>query len=83
MNNIIKFKSKSDNLVDFLEDVIEKVKENNIDNIAIAMRTRKNPDSYVFTGYFGLNLCEKQELLSHMQLDIINEMVQINFFEEE
>lgn len=82
MGKIIKFKSKSDNLVEYLEDLIKKVKENKIDNIAVAMKTKKE-DAYVMTGYFGLDLCEKQELLSHMQLDIVNEMVYINYFEEE
>ena len=82
MGKIIKFKSKSDNLVKYLQDLIEKVKENKIDNIAVVMKAKKS-DNYVMTGYFGLDLYERQELLSHMQLDIVNEMVYVNYFEEE
>lgn len=78
MSNIIKFKSKSDNVVEFLEDAIDKVKENNIDNAMIAFKL-KQEDAYIMTGYCNLSMGEKQELLGHIQVDIVNDMIKQNY----
>lgn len=77
-NNIIKFRSKTDNAVDFLENAIAKVKEYKADNVLIAIKL-KNKDNYVLTGYHNLNMAEKQELVGHVQIDIIDEMIYQNY----
>ena len=77
-NNIIKFKSQTDNVVDFLEDAIDKAKEYKADNVLIAIKL-KGEDGYVLTGYHNLSLAEKQELIGHIQIDIINEMIHQNY----
>ena len=77
MSKIIKFKGKSDNLVEYLENLIELVKKDKIDNILVAC---KLPD-YIMTGYLNLDMGEKQELLGHIQVDIIDEMIRINYLE--
>lgn len=75
---IIKFKSKTDNVISFLEDAKEKVKEYEVDNVLIAMKL-KNQENYVLTGYHNLNMAEKQELIGHIQVDIVNDMIQQNY----
>lgn len=77
-NNIIKFKSQSDKVVDFLEDAIVKVKEYKADNILIAIKLN-GQDGYVLTGYHNLNMAEKQELIGHIQIDVIDEMIHQNY----
>lgn len=77
-NNIIKFKSQTDNVVDFLEDTIAKVKEYKADNVLIAIKL-KGQEHYVITGYHNLNMSEKQELIGHIQVDVIDEMIHQNY----
>ena len=77
-NNIIKFKSNPDNVVDFLEDAIAKAKEYDADNVLVAIKL-KNKDNYVLTGYHNLNMAEKQELIGHIQIDVIDEMIHQNY----
>ena len=78
MGKIIKFKSKSDNAVDFLKDALEKAKEYKVDNVMIAFKLRQE-DAYIMTGYCNLDMAEKQELVGHIQVDIINDMIKQNY----
>ena len=50
MGKIIEFKSKSDNLIDFIEENIEIFKERKIDNILIACKDKNTNE--VLTGHF-------------------------------
>lgn len=74
--NIIKFKSNSDNLVDFIDSAKNKAKEDKIDNIIICWKDKKNKE--ICTGYYNLEAGEKQELLGHIQADIIDNMIRVN-----
>lgn len=78
MGKIIRLKNKSDDVVNFLEDAISKVKENNIDNVMIAFKLR-HEDAYIMTGYYNLDFSEKQELVGHIQVDIVNDMIRENY----
>lgn len=78
MSNIIKLRTKSDNVLDFLEEAIDIVKKENVDNIMIAFKL-KQEDSNVMTGYCNLNMGEKQELLGHIQVDIVKDMIEQNY----
>lgn len=77
MGNIIHFKTKTDNIIEFLNNVIEDVKKNNIDKIIVACKDKEN--QLVLTGYANLNRAEKQELLGHIQVDIIRDMIESNY----
>lgn len=77
MGNIIHFKTKTDNIIEFLNNVIEEVKEHNIDNILIACKDKETQS--VLTGYANLNQGEKQELLGHIQVDIVRDMINRNY----
>jgi hypothetical protein len=76
--NIVRIPSKNKNVLDFIEELKEKIEQDNIDNIMIACYGKKD-DEYVITGYVNLQNTEKQELLSHIQIDIINEMIRENY----
>lgn len=78
MGKIIRFKSKSDDVEKFLEDALEKAKEYKVDNVMIAFKLRKE-DAYIMTGYCNLDMAEKQELISHVQIDIVNDMIKQNY----
>lgn len=78
MGKIIKLKNKNDDVVAFLEDAINKVRENNIDNVMIAFKLRQE-DAYIMTGYCNLDMGEKQELIGHIQVDIVNDMIKQNY----
>lgn len=81
MAKIIKFKTKKENVKKFLNEVIEEVDNLEIDNMIIASKLK---DGTVITGYTkNLDMGEKQELLGHIQADIINEMILINYIDSE
>lgn len=81
MAKIIKFKTKKENVKKFLNEVIEEVDNLEIDNMIIASKLK---DGTVITGYTkNLDMGEKQELLGHIQADIINEMIRINYIDSE
>lgn len=79
-NNVIKFKSKTDSLLEFVDEIKEQIKEYNIDNMIVASKL-KDDDHYVITGYKNLTMAEKQELVGHIQVDIIDEMIRKNYVE--
>lgn len=78
MSNIIKLRTKNDNVIDFLEEAIDIVKKENVDNVMIAFKLKQD-DANIMTGYCNLNMGEKQELLGHIQVDIVNDMIKQNY----
>ena len=75
MSKVIKFKNENSSLVKYLEHLIEDVKEYKLDNILIASIDK--PDNKVVIGHCNLDIYERQNLISHLQvenvLDIIDE----------
>lgn len=81
MGKIVKFKTQKENVKDFLDEVKEEVDNLEINNLIIASKLK---DGTVITGYTkNLDMGEKQELLGHIQADIINEMIRINYIDSE
>lgn len=78
MGKVVRFKNKSDNVIEFLEEAIRQAKEYNVDNVMIAFKL-KQEDAYIMTGYCNLEMAEKQELLGHIQIDIVNDMIKQNY----
>lgn len=76
MDNIIQFKSKHDKVLDFLEEVKKELEENNIDNLLIACKDNKGG---TITGYCNLSIAGRQELMAHVQVDIIDKIIQQNY----
>ena len=83
MGKIIKLKSNQENVIEFLEDAIVQARKYNVDNVMVAFKLRKEhaikEDAYVMTGYCNLDMCEKQELVGHIQIDIIDDMIRRNY----
>lgn len=78
MGKIIKLKSNQENVIEFLEDAIVQARKYDVDNVMIAFKLRQE-DQYVMTGYCNLDMCEKQELIGHIQIDIIDDMIRRNY----
>lgn len=78
MGKIIRLKSKQENVIEFLEDAIVQARKYNADNVMIAFKL-KQEDAYIMTGYCNLDMGEKQELLGHIQVDIVNDMIRRNY----
>lgn len=78
MGKIIRLKSKQENVIEFLEDAIVQARKYNVDNVMIAFKLRQE-DAYIMTGYCNLDMGEKQELVGHIQVDIINDMIKQNY----
>ena len=77
MSKIINFNVKTNNVIYFLEDLKREIEERNIDNIMIACKDKR--ENEVLTGYVHLETAEKQELLGHIQVDVIDEMIKANY----
>lgn len=78
MGKIIRLKSKQENVIEFLEDAIVQARKYNADNVMIAFKL-KQEDAYIMTGYCNLDMGEKQELLGHIQVDIVNDMIRRDY----
>lgn len=78
MGKIIRLKSKQENVIEFLEDAIVQARKYNADNVMIAFKLRQE-DVNIMTGYCNLDMGEKQELLGHIQVDIVNDMIRRNY----
>ena len=79
MGKIIKLRTKTDNVLDFLDMVKEEVENGNIDNMLIACRC---PDGNVMTGYTqNLNYLDKMVLKGHIEADIHKEMIYRTLFD--
>lgn len=77
MGKIVKIKTKTDNVNEFLDQVKEFVTENNIDNMMIVCKLN---DKSVSLGYTkNLDWGTKQELLGHIQIDIVKDMINQNY----
>lgn len=76
MSKVIKlFDSEQDKLVEHVEELLQAVKRGEFKNIAIAA---EHVDGTVVTGYCNADAYDRQVLVSHMQLDIVWNMVRIN-----
>jgi len=62
-------------LRDFLVSAVAALEKKGCTNALICA---KAPDSEVVTGYYNLDVCERQELCAHIQCDIIDKMVGMN-----
>ena len=78
MAKIINFKTKNNQAVDFLKEAIKIVEEENIDNVLIAFKS-KGDEPCVMTGYCNLDMGGKQELIGHLQIDVIKDMINQNY----
>lgn len=78
MGKIIRLKSKQENVIEFLEDAIVQARKYDVDNVLIAFKLRQE-EAYIMTGYCNLDMGEKQELLGHIQVDIVNDMIKQNY----
>ena len=77
MAKIVQFKNQNTNLIDFLNHLIEVLKEEHINNIIIAAKCE---DNTILTEYtHNLDFGTKQELVSHMQIDIVKQMIDENY----
>lgn len=73
---IIRFKPKSEILLDYLKKIIKEIEENEIDNLMICYKDKKNRQ--MCTGYFNLDQGQRMECVGHMQADIMDSMVAEN-----
>lgn len=76
MAKILRFKSEKDNLKEYLDGFVKYFKKNKIDNIMVCGKNKNTKE--VVTGYFNLDNFEKQELVGHIQLDIVDQMIKNN-----
>jgi hypothetical protein len=77
-NKIVRLPSKNTDVLNFVEELKEKIETDGIKTLMVACYGSKD-NEYVVTGYVNLSNAEKQELLSHFQIDIIDAMIRENY----
>lgn len=78
MAKIIRLSDKMDRYLsptEFLQDSIRHFEAEGITTLLIA---GKNADGFVMTGYYECDFGTRQELVGHIQCDIINQMIEAN-----
>lgn len=73
---IIRYKPKNQYLLEYLENLIEIIKRDEIDNFMICYKDKKSRE--MCTGYFNLDMGQKMECVGHIQADIMDQMVAVN-----
>ncbi|MES1040747.1 hypothetical protein [Peribacillus simplex] len=82
MAKIIHFPNKDKDLIEQLEYITEQAKEGKIKNYAFAVEWQDEDEGLVATSYYNDDVGTKQLLNSHIQVDIMAPMVEVNFFDE-
>jgi hypothetical protein len=75
MGKIIRFKTPQDNMIETLEFILGEAKNGNIQSFAFAA---KLTDGTIGTSYFNADVGTKQELLGHIQVDIMYQVMEAN-----
>lgn len=79
MAKIIHFpKTEAQTPIDFLEEVREVIDKEQGEIVTGVLVSLKYADGHVLNGYFNLDFCGKQELVGHIQCDIIDQMIRSN-----
>jgi len=66
---------KQDTIPEFMDEAKKVITDNSAKSIMIAVKLE---DGSVMTGYFDCNFGVKQELVGHVQCDIIDQMILAN-----
>ena len=77
MGKVIKLKTNTDNVLDFLESIKKATKEDKIKNMIIIGKCEDG--GTIIGNTRGLSWCEKIELKSHLETNIINDMIKQNY----
>lgn len=81
MGKVIKLKTETDNVHDFLKSIDKAVDEEEMQNMIIIGKCK---DGGTLIGNTrGLSWCEKIELKSHLETNIINDMIKQNYITPE
>ena len=76
MPKIIHFNSDTKEMMDFISKLTEYIQTENVDNIMIAF---KKKDGEISTGFCNMDFGQRAELIGHMQVDLIDSMIQQNY----
>ncbi|MDM5306329.1 hypothetical protein [Peribacillus frigoritolerans] len=82
MAKIIHFPNKDKDLIEQLEYITEQAKEGKIKSYAFAAELQGEDEGLVATSYYNADVGTKQLLNSHIQVDIMAAVVEVNFFDE-
>lgn len=80
MGKITKFPVKS-SIVTFCEEMLEAARAGMLSKIAIVSNVLDfdgKETGEIQTGYFNLDVCERQNFISHLQLDVFVDVVKAN-----
>lgn len=77
MAKIIHFSQPNDvSLKEYIQETKQILEEEGVDNLLIAAKLK---DGRVITGYYHCDFGSRQELLGHIQCDVIDQMIQANY----
>ncbi|MFJ7940931.1 hypothetical protein ACIQYG_20890 [Peribacillus sp. NPDC096622] len=82
MAKIIHFPNKDKDLIEQLEYITEQAREGKIKNYVFAAELQGEDEGLIVTSYYNADVGTKQLLNSHIYVDIVAEVVKVNFFDE-
>ena len=75
MAKIIRFKTPQDNLIEALENILERARNGEFKGFVFAA---KLPNGEVGTAWINADVGERNELASHLQLDVVYAVIEAN-----
>ena len=76
MGKVIKLRTDTDNVLEFLEKVKKAVEEDKIKSLIFAS---KCVDGEFIVGHTKMDIADEIELKSHLETNIINDMIKQNY----
>ena len=76
MGKVIKLKTETDNVLDFLENIKEVVKQDKMQSLLFA---GKCENGEFIVGHTEMDIASEIELKSHLETNIINDMIKQNY----
>lgn len=75
MSKIVRFKTHQDNIIEALEQIVERAKNGEITGFIFAA---KCTDGNIATGWSHVDVGERNELTAHLQVDVMMAVVEAN-----
>jgi hypothetical protein len=75
MAQIIHFRTPHDDVVELLETILQQTKNGEIEGFVIAAQMKNGE---IASGWAGLDIGARQNLVSHLQIDLMYHVVKVN-----
>lgn len=71
--------TKNDDMVSFIKQLENIAKEGNLDKLLVVGKLKDDTDGGIITGCVNTTVTDKQELIGHLQIDVITDVIDMRY----